>query len=249
MYFSSSGVDAELAELVPAGVQEEQVALLHLDTVFDHLRRVEAELVHRVREIDERARTAEPLDRDLVDRHPGGHEVTGRIEMRAHVVRRHDVLRVDAVLGLALDVLHLERRVIRPEAALFVERLRQIVDLSCRAPPIGRHARARAWSEPPPAGGDSRLEAWMSLVGSMSCAAAASAAARMRSAVGAWPTSCCATCAETHRPIGDAQQRDARAGCRGPAHRRRRGPPRRRERSRHGGAKPRRTQSRCAARA
>ena len=38
-----------------------------------------------------------------------------RIEVRPHVVRRHDVLRIDAVLDLALDVLDLERRVVRPE--------------------------------------------------------------------------------------------------------------------------------------
>ena len=106
---------SELAVLVPAGVEEQQIAVLHLDAVFDHLRRVEAEFVHLVGQIDDHARTAQPLDRNLVDRHALRDEVARRIEVRAHVVRRLDVLRVDAVLGLALDVLHLERRVVRPE--------------------------------------------------------------------------------------------------------------------------------------
>ena len=47
-----------------------------------------------------------------------------RVEVSAHVVGGHDVLRVDAVLGLALDVLDLERRIVRPEGHLLVQRLR-----------------------------------------------------------------------------------------------------------------------------
>ena len=49
--------------------------------------------------------------------------IEDRVEVRAHVIRRHDVLRVDAVLGLALDVLHLERRIVGPERKLLVQRL------------------------------------------------------------------------------------------------------------------------------
>ena len=121
---------AELRVLVPAGVQEQQVALLHLDPVLDHLRRVD--------------RRARPSRRERSTITPGpqshstgissmvmpvGDEVARRVEVRAHVVRGLDVLRVHAVLGLALDVLHLERRVVRPERHLLVQRLRQVVDL------------------------------------------------------------------------------------------------------------------------
>ncbi len=52
-----------------------------------------------------------------------GHEVTRRVEVGPHVVRRLDVLCVDAVLGLALDVLDLERWIVGPERGVLVERL------------------------------------------------------------------------------------------------------------------------------
>ena len=41
----------------------------------------------------------QPLDRDLVDGLAVGDEVARRVEVRAHVVRGHDVLGVDAVLA------------------------------------------------------------------------------------------------------------------------------------------------------
>ena len=128
MYRSSSGSAPNCGVPVPAGVQEQQVALPHLDPLLDHLRRVDGELVHLVAQIDDHARPAQPLDGISSIVMPAGDEVARRVEVRAHVVRRHDVLRVDAVLGLALDVLHLERRVVRPEGDLLVQRLRQVVD-------------------------------------------------------------------------------------------------------------------------
>src|SRR5436309_1127174 len=72
---------------------------------------------------------AQPLERQLVDRLAGGDEMARRVEVRAHVVRGHDVLGVHAVLGFALDVLHFERRVIGPERGALVQRLREIVQL------------------------------------------------------------------------------------------------------------------------
>ncbi len=111
---------------------------------------------------------------------PVGDEMPRRVEVRAHVVRRHDVLRVDAVLGLALDVLHLERRIVRPERKLLVQRLRQIVDLHSWLPssagPIRANAARAARTRVQRARVSSTLarlpaiaaDAWMSLGGSMS---------------------------------------------------------------------------------
>ena len=129
------GLGAELRVAVPAGVQDEEVAVPDLDSVLDHLRRVDLELAHRVTQVDDRRRPVEPLERDLVDGHAVGDEVARRVEVGAHVVRGHDVLRVDAVLGLALDVLDLERRVVGPERDFLIERLRQVVELRhCTVP-------------------------------------------------------------------------------------------------------------------
>jgi hypothetical protein len=132
---------AELRVLVPSGVQIEEIAFPHFCAVFYHLGRVEVELVHRVRQVHDDARAAEPLNGNLVDRPAVSHEVTRRIEVRPHVIRRHDVLRVDAMLGLALDVLHFERRIVRPEGKLFVQRLGEIVNfhMNSSGRPEGRH--------------------------------------------------------------------------------------------------------------
>src|SRR5881398_796693 len=55
--------------------------------------------------------------------------MTRRVEVGTHVVRGHDVLSVHAVLRLALDVLHLERRVVGPEGAALVQGLGQVIEL------------------------------------------------------------------------------------------------------------------------
>src|SRR5207253_10175009 len=72
-----------------------------------------------------------------------------RVEVGAHVVRGHDVLRVHAVLGFALDVFHFEGRIIGPERRAFVEGLRQVVELhgasgAYSAEPARSNARANA---------------------------------------------------------------------------------------------------------
>src|SRR5207245_8978958 len=63
-----------------------------------------------------------------------------RVEVGAHVVRGHDVLRVHAVLGLALDVFHFEGRIVGPERRAFVKGLRQVVE---------RHGASVAYSAEP----------------------------------------------------------------------------------------------------
>ena len=119
----------ELGIAVPAGMDEQDIALAHFDTLFDHLRGENIELIEHVAQVDDHPRAVAPLERNLVDRSPAGDKVPGRIEVRAHVVRRHDVLGVDPMLRLPLDVLHLKRRIERPERHVLVERLREVIDL------------------------------------------------------------------------------------------------------------------------
>src|SRR5207247_753358 len=52
-----------------------------------------------------------------------------RVEVGAHVVRGHDVLRVHAVLGFALDVFHFGGRIVGPKGAPLVQGLGEIIQL------------------------------------------------------------------------------------------------------------------------
>ena len=90
--------------------------------------REDVEVVEHVAQVDDDAGAVAPFDRHLVDGLAVGDKVARRVQVRAHVVGGLDVLRVDAVFGFALDVLDLERRVERPERAVLVERLGEIVD-------------------------------------------------------------------------------------------------------------------------
>ena len=119
----------ELGEAVPARVQHQEIAVPDLDTLLDHLGRVRPAIVHLVAQIHDHPGPVKPVERDLVDRHPAGHEMPRRIEVGADVVRGHDVLRVHAVLGFPFYVLDLERRIIGPERDVRVQRLRQVVQL------------------------------------------------------------------------------------------------------------------------
>ena len=105
-----------------------KVTFSHLDPLLDHRRRVDSQLAHLVAQVHDRARAAQPLERQFVNRFAGRHEMARRINVRPHVIGRHDVLRVDAMFCFALDVFHLKRRVIRPKRAPLVQGLRQVVD-------------------------------------------------------------------------------------------------------------------------
>ncbi len=122
------GIRTQERILVPAGVNEEDVAVAHLHALFDVFRTKHVQVVEHVAQIDDNAGSVTPFDWNLIDCFAFGDKVTRRIEMRAHVIRCHDVLRVDALLRLALDVLDLERRIKGPERTILVEGLREIVD-------------------------------------------------------------------------------------------------------------------------
>ena len=88
----------KLGEPMPSGVQNHDITLVHVDATLDHLGGIDIEIVQLIRQINDDARAVEPIHGDLIDSHPPGHKVTGRIEVGAHMVGRLNVLSVDAML-------------------------------------------------------------------------------------------------------------------------------------------------------
>ena len=103
------------AVLAPAGVDKQDVAVMDIRPLLEHLRREDVQVVQLVAQVHDHARPVAPLNRDLVNGLAVGHKVARRVQVRAHVVGGHDVLGVHPLLRFALDVFHLERRVERPE--------------------------------------------------------------------------------------------------------------------------------------
>ena len=124
-------VGAELGVLVPAGVDEEDVAVAHFHPFFDHLGREDVELAEHVAQVHDHAVAVQPLQRDLIDGLALGDEVARRVQVRAHVVGGLDVLGIDPLFRLAFDVLDFEGRVERPEGDVLVEGLGEVVKLHC----------------------------------------------------------------------------------------------------------------------
>ena len=83
---------------VEAGVQDQQIALLHLHALLDHLRSVDRKVAHLIPQVHDDSRTAEPFHRNLINRAAGGHEVPRCVEMGPHVIGGLDILRVDSML-------------------------------------------------------------------------------------------------------------------------------------------------------
>ena len=77
---------AELRVPVPAGVQQQNVALAHFDARLDHLRRVGCEFVHFVRQVHDNAGAVQPLHWNLIDGHAAGDEMARGIQVRAYVI-------------------------------------------------------------------------------------------------------------------------------------------------------------------
>lgn len=100
-------------------VEDEDVSIMEVYAVFDHVRGVDAQ-VSDITDVHDDPGAVELLQGDLVDGLASRNEVTGCVQVGSHVVGGHDVLGVDAVLGLSLDVLHLEGRVRGPEGSICV---------------------------------------------------------------------------------------------------------------------------------
>ncbi|OLB93211.1 MAG: hypothetical protein AUI15_19085 [Actinobacteria bacterium 13_2_20CM_2_66_6] len=124
-----------VVEAVPAGVEDDDVALLYLHAVGHLLRLDHGPVVHLIGEVDDHAFSAERGQRDR------GHVLAARddvhlaIEMRPGVKRRLQILRDDAVGGVALEVAELRRRVADPPGCVDREDVRQIDQLHPLPPP------------------------------------------------------------------------------------------------------------------
>src|SRR5207253_1060437 len=108
---------------------------LYLHAVGHLLRLDHGPVVHLIGEVDDHAFSAERGQRDR------GHVLAARddvhlaIEMRPGVKRRLQILRDDAVGGVALEVAELRRRVADPPGCVDREDVRQIDQLHPLPPP------------------------------------------------------------------------------------------------------------------
>src|SRR3990172_989177 len=100
---------------MPARVNEQYIAILHIRTFLDIFGPEKSHIIEHVAEVNDDAWTVTPFNRDLVNGLAFGHKMTRCIEVRAHMVRCLDILRVDPMLRFAFDVLHFKRRVEGPE--------------------------------------------------------------------------------------------------------------------------------------
>ncbi len=123
------GLRTTIAVAMPTRVEDEDIALAHLHALLYHLGGIDGKVVHLVGEVNDDARAACPLDGDFVDCFAAGEEVARAVEVGSDVDGALDVLGVDTVLGLALEILDLEGRVIGPEGGVDAERLREVVEL------------------------------------------------------------------------------------------------------------------------
>ena len=105
-------------------MDEQNIAFLHIRTLFDDFRREETYIVEHIAQVNDHSWSITPFNRDLVNRLAFSHKMPRRIEMCAHMVGCLNVLRVDAMLRFAFDVLHFKRWVKRSERTVLIEILR-----------------------------------------------------------------------------------------------------------------------------
>src|SRR5215216_1085081 len=98
---------AEKGILMPAGMYEQNIAILHIRALLNIFRCEEPNIIEHVAQIDDHSRSIAPFNWNLINCFAFGNEMPRGIEVCAHMIGRLDVLRVDTVLRLALDVLHL----------------------------------------------------------------------------------------------------------------------------------------------
>src|SRR5688572_31910379 len=78
---------------VPAGVNEQNVAVLHIRTILDIFGREETHIIQHVTQVHDYTRTIAPLNRDLVNRLAFRYKMPRRVKMCTHMVRSLNVLR------------------------------------------------------------------------------------------------------------------------------------------------------------
>src|SRR6476661_5423741 len=113
---------------MPARMNKQYIAVLHVSALLNIFWCKKPNVIQHVTQVNDHTRAVAPLNRDLVNRLAFGHKMTRCIEMCAHVIRRLNILRVDAMLRFALDVFHFKRWIKRPERTILIEVLRKVVD-------------------------------------------------------------------------------------------------------------------------
>src|SRR5260221_14729516 len=93
---------------MPARVNEQNIAILHICAFLDIVWRENANVIEHVTQVNDHTRSVTSFNGNLVNGFAFSYEMPRRIEMLAHMVRSLDVLRVDAMLRFAFDVLHLK---------------------------------------------------------------------------------------------------------------------------------------------
>ena len=138
-----AGMHHEVADLVAgllvpriavvAGIDDQDVALLHLDLVGDHLRRVDGIVGDLLGDVHDDAGADPFAQRHVADRAAGGIEVDFTVHVGADVVGGGDDLAVGALAhvgaGEALEVLDAQRHVRRPRRRVHAEAHRQVEHL------------------------------------------------------------------------------------------------------------------------
>ena len=77
---------AEEGILVPAGVDEQNIAIVYVRAFFDIFWCEKSHIVEHITQVNDHAGTVAPLNGDLIDGLAFGHEMTRRIEMCPHVI-------------------------------------------------------------------------------------------------------------------------------------------------------------------
>ena len=101
-------------KVMEAGVDDEDVARLHLHLVLNHFRRVDVIVRHDVRQIHHRGIMDKKVHLQIGHVLTGGVEVNLTVEVRAQMVRMGQQLPIRAVGRQPLKILHLQRLIGRP---------------------------------------------------------------------------------------------------------------------------------------
>ena len=117
---------------LPAGVDDEDIALLDLDgSALDHFRSDHRPVVHVLRDVDHSAGTHQEIERI------GGHvahavgAVHGAVDMGADVQRGVDPLRDDHLGLQVLSVIHLIAGITDPAGRVHIHQMSEIDDFHC----------------------------------------------------------------------------------------------------------------------
>ena len=131
-----------VVEPVPARVDDQDVAFLHLDLARDVLRRDHRPVLDLVADVRDHALAEEAIERDARDVLASGDRVHLPVDVRGDVQRRLEPLRHDPVGGMALEVGDLRGRVVDPSGRVHAERVCEIDRAEGRY--RGGHASSRS---------------------------------------------------------------------------------------------------------